>query len=400
MQLLSRRLGQVKPSPSMAMARIASEMKAAGNTVVNLAQGEPDFDTPQTIRDAAHRAIEAGQTRYTTVDGTPALKQAIQAKFARENGLSFTVDQISVGAGGKQVIFNAFLATIDPGDEVIIPAPYWVSYPDMVALCDGVPVVLAADERTQFKITPEQLEGGITARTKWVVLNSPSNPTGAVYTRKELLELGRVIKKHPHVLVVCDDIYEHLVYSGETFSTLLSVDPSLSNQVLVVNGVSKSYAMTGWRIGYGAGPKFLIDAMATAQSQSTSNPSSVSQAAAVEALTGPQDFIPERNRVFRARRDAVIARLNQIAGLRCLCPDGAFYLYPFCGELMGKRTPDGEVLRTDADFVAYLLRSQGVAAVHGAAYGLSPYFRLSYATSMDVLDDACTRIAAACRDLQ
>ncbi|AGT10653.1 aspartate transaminase [Paracoccus aminophilus] len=397
---LSQRLGAVKPSPSMAMARLASEMKAQGQEVLNLAQGEPDFDTPANIVEAAHRAIDRGETRYTTVDGTPALKKAIVEKFKRENDLAFTPAQISVGTGGKQVIFNAFAATLDAGDEVVIPAPYWVSYPDMVALCDGVPVVVPTREEDAFKLHPEALDAAITPRTKWLVLNSPSNPTGSVYSADELAALARVMRKHPHVLILCDDIYEHLVYSGDRFMSLLQVDPSLGDRVLIVNGVSKAYAMTGWRIGYGAGPQALIAAMATVQSQSTSNPSSVSQAAAIEALNGTQGFIAEHNLVFRDRRDAVVARLNEIAGLRCICPDGAFYVYPSCEGLIGRKTPDGRTINTDEDFVAYLLRDHGVAAVHGGAYGLSPYFRLSYATSMEILNDACNRIAAACQELR
>jgi aspartate aminotransferase len=400
MPFLAVRLDNIKPSPTIAVTQKARELKAAGRDVIGLGAGEPDFDTPDNIKEAAMAAIRRGETKYTDVDGTPALKQAICAKFKRENGLDYKPEQISVGTGGKQVLYNALVATVNPGDEVIIPAPYWVSYPDIVLLADGKPVFVSCSQNTQFKLLPEHLEQAITPKTKWLILNSPSNPTGAAYSRAELRALADVLLKHPQVWVLTDDMYEHLVYDGFEFSTLAQVEPRLYERTLTMNGVSKAYCMTGWRIGYGGGPVPLIKAMAKLQSQSTSNPSSISQAAAVAALNGPQDFIPEHNRQFKARRDVVVEMLNQAPGLHCHRPEGAFYVYPSCAGAIGKTTPQGKVINTDEDFVTYLLEAEGVAAVQGAAFGLSPFFRISYATSMEALKEACTRIQRACKALR
>jgi aspartate aminotransferase len=399
MPFLADRLSNIKPSPTIAVTTKALELKAAGRDVIGLGAGEPDFDTPQNIKDAAIRAINAGETKYTAVDGTPALKKAICAKFKRENGLDYQPNQITVGTGGKQVLYNALVATLNRGDEVIIPAPYWVSYPDMVALAEGTPVPVACGENNGFKLTPEALEAAITPRTKWVILNSPSNPTGAAYTRAELKALTDVLVRHPHVWVMTDDMYEHLVYDGFEFATAAQVEPRLYERTLTVNGVSKAYCMTGWRIGYAGGPVALIKAMATIQSQSTSNPSSISQAASVEALNGPQDFIARHNAVFQQRRDLVVEMLNQAPGIRCPKPEGAFYVFPSCAGTIGKKTPNGKVIRTDEDFVTYLLEAEGVAVVQGSAFGLAPYFRISYATATEALREACTRIQRACRAL-
>jgi aspartate aminotransferase len=399
MPLLAERLSRVKPSPTLAVTAKTIELKAAGRDVIGLGAGEPDFDTPVNIRKAAIAAIEKGETRYTIVDGTMALKQAICAKFKRENGLDYKPNQITVGTGGKQVLYNAFMATLSPGDEVIIPAPYWVSYPDMVELAEGKPVCVPCSENNGFKLTPEALEAAITPKTKWLLMNSPSNPTGAAYTKAEIKTLTDVLLKHPHVWVMTDDMYEHLVYDGFEFSTPAQVEPKLYNRTLTINGVSKAYCMTGWRIGYAGGPVELIKAMAAIQSQSTSNPSSISQAAAVEALNGPQDFIPKHNEKFKERRDLVVAMLNKAEGIRCLVPEGAFYVYPSCAGTIGKKTPQGKVIKTDEDFVTYLLESEGVAVVQGSAFGLAPYFRISYATSNEALIDACTRIQRACAAL-
>ncbi len=366
----------------------------------SLGAGEPDFDTPDTIKEAAIAAIRAGDTKYTPVDGTPALKKAIIAKFKRENGLDYTADQINVGVGGKQVLYNAFVATLNPGDEVIIPAPYWVSYPDMVELAEGTPVAVAGPADKGFKLQPADLEAAITAKTKWLILNSPSNPSGAAYTRAELKALTDVLMRHPHVWVMTDDIYEHLVYDGFEFTTPAQVEPGLYDRTLTINGVSKAYAMTGWRIGYAGGPKPLIKAMAMVQSQSTSNPASISQAAAVEALNGPQGFIKERGDIFRKRRDLVVAMLNEAPGIECHKPEGAFYVYPSCAGTIGKTTPAGKVIKTDDDFVTYILEAEGVAAVQGSAFGMSPFFRISYATSTEVLTEACARIKKACLALK
>jgi aspartate aminotransferase len=399
MSIVADRLQRVKPSPTIAVSMKAAELKAAGKDVIGLGAGEPDFDTPQNIKDAAKRAIDAGDTKYTAVDGTPALKKAIIAKFERENGLKYAANQITVGTGGKQVLYNALMATLNPGDEVIVPAPYWVSYPDMVILAEGTPVEVACSENQNFKLTPEALEAAITPKTKWVILNSPSNPTGAAYSAADLKALADVLLRHPHVWIMTDDMYEHLLYDDFKFATIAQVEPKLYDRTLTVNGVSKAYCMTGWRIGYAGGPAALVKAMQAIQSQSTSNPSSVSQAAAVEALNGPNGFIAEHNKAFVERRNMVVAMLNEAKGLRCPMPDGAFYVFPSCAGTIGKKTPDGKTIKTDTDFVTYLLESAGVAVVQGSAFGLAPYFRISYATSSEVLREACTRIQKACAAL-
>jgi aspartate aminotransferase len=399
MSVIAERLSRIKPSPTIAVTQKARELKAAGRDVIGLGAGEPDFDTPDNIKEAAIAAIWEGQTKYTAVDGTPELKEAIAGKFSRENGLDYEPAQITVGTGGKQVLYNALMATLDPGDEVIIPAPYWVSYPDMVLLAEGSPVFVSCGQNHGFKLQPEVLEEAITDKTKWLILNSPSNPTGAAYSAAELKALTDVLLRHPHVWVLTDDMYEHLVYDGFQFATPAAVEPELYDRTLTVNGVSKAYAMTGWRIGYGGGPAALIKAMSKVQSQSTSNPSSVSQAAAVEALTGPQDYIAERCDAFKQRRDIVVEMLNDCPGLHCHKPEGAFYVYPSCAGVIGKRTPAGEEIRGDGDFVTYLLDQVGVATVQGEAFGLSPHFRISYATSTEALVEACGRIKAACEAL-
>ena len=399
MPFLADRLSRIKPSPTIAVTTKALELKAAGRDVIGLGAGEPDFDTPETIKQVAYKAIREGQTKYTAVDGTPALKQAICAKFKRENGLDYKPNQITVGTGGKQVLYNALMATLNPGDEVIIPAPYWVSYPDMVLLAEGTPVIVSCSQNNGFKMRAEDLEAAITPKTKWVILNSPSNPTGAAYTRAELKALTDVLAKHPHVWVMTDDMYEHLVYDGFEFTTPAQIEPKLYDRTLTVNGVSKAYAMTGWRIGYAGGPVELIKAMGAIQSQSTSNPSSVSQAAAVEALNGPQDFIPKNAEIFKKRRDLVVDLLNKCQGIHCTTPEGAFYVYPSCAGTIGRKTPQGKVIRNDTDFVTYLLEAEGVAVVQGEAFGLSPYFRISYATSTEALTEACKRIQRACAAL-
>lgn len=400
MSILASRLSRIKPSPTIAVTQKARELQAAGRDVIGLGAGEPDFDTPENIKAAAVKAIEAGDTKYTAVDGTPALKKAICAKFARENGLTYTPDQITVGVGGKQVLYNALMATLNAGDEVIIPAPYWVSYPDMVELAEGTPVFVKCPAETGFKLTADALEKAITPKTKWLILNSPSNPSGAAYTRPEMKALTDVLLKYPHVWIMSDDMYEHLLYDGIDFCTPAQVEPELFNRTLTVNGVSKAYAMTGWRIGYAGGPKELIKAIGIIQSQSTSNPTSISQAAAVEALNGPQDFIKERAEAFRGRRDLVVSMLNQATGLNCPKPEGAFYVYPSCAGTIGKTTPEGKVIETDEDFVTYLLESEGVAVVQGSAFGLAPHFRISYATSTEALEEACRRIQRACANLK
>ena len=399
MSFLAQRLSRIKPSPTIAVTMKAAELKAAGRDVIGLGAGEPDFDTPANIQEAAVVAMRRGETRYTAVDGTPALKQAICQKLKRENGLDYKPNQVSVGTGGKQVIYNALMATLDPGDEVVIPAPYWVSYPDIVALCEASPVAVACGPNNGFKLRPEDLDAAITPKTKWLILNSPSNPTGAAYTAAELKALAEVLLKHKHVWVLTDDMYEHLIYGDAKFATIAAVEPRLYERTLTVNGVSKAYCMTGWRIGYGAGAPSLIKAMATLQSQSTSNPSSISQAAAVEALTGPQDFIPRNNAVFQKRRDLVVDMLNQAKGIHCPRPDGAFYVYPSCAGAIGRLTPKGKRIADESDFVEYLLEVEGVAVVQGTAFGLSPHFRISYATSTEALSEACTRIQRACAAL-
>ena len=399
MSFLSESLARVKPSPTIAVTTKAAELRAAGKDVIGLGAGEPDFDTPDHVKRAAYAAIEAGQTKYTPVDGTPALKDAIIAKFKRDNGLDYERGQISVGTGGKQVLYNALVATLNPGDEVIIPAPYWVSYPDMVLLGGGVPVTVGCGPEAGFKLTPEALEGAITPKTKWLILNSPSNPTGAAYTADDLKALGAVLVKHPHVHVMTDDMYEHLVYDGFQFATIAQVVPELYERTLTVNGVSKAYSMTGWRIGFAGGPQPLIKAMAKVQSQSTSNPCSISQAAAVEALNGDHGFLDEWRAAFKARRDLVVAGLKAADGIDCMTPEGAFYVYPSCAGMIGKTTPEGKTLATDEDAVTYLLEAVGVAAVQGAAFGLSPHFRVSYATSTEALEKAVDRIQKACAAL-
>jgi aspartate aminotransferase len=400
MEFIASRMQRIKPSPSsMATARV-KELRAQGRNIIGLTAGEPDFDTPPHIVEAAYRAMKAGQTRYTVVDGTPELKRAIVDKFQRENGLRYTPDQVSVGNGGKQVIYNALTATVQSGDEVVIPSPYWVSYPDMVLLNGGTPVAVACGAEHGYKLQPAALEAAITPRTKWLVLNSPCNPSGAAYTRAELQALGAVLLRHPQVRVLTDDVYEHLFYDDFVFSTMAQAVPELAERTLTVNGVSKAFAMTGWRIGYAAGPRELIKAMAKLQSQSTSNPSAVSQAAALAALTGPMDFLDGWRTAYAERRDLVVARLNRIEGLQCPTPQGAFYVYPNCAGLIGKRTPDGRTIDDDSALVMYLLDAQNVGTVQGAAFGLSPAFRISFATSTEELNEGCDRIARACAQLQ
>jgi aspartate aminotransferase len=399
MGILAERLSRVKPSPTIAVSTKAMELKAAGHDVIGLGAGEPDFPTPQHIKDAGKAAIDNDDTKYTAVGGTPALKDAIALKFKRDNGLDYARNQIVAATGGKQILYNAFMATLDPGDEVIIPAPYWVSYPDMAILAEGKPVFIDCPQEQGFKLQPGDLEKAITAKTKWVVLNSPSNPTGAGYTRADMKKITDVLMKHPHVWVMTDDMYEHLVYDDFEFCTPAEVEPGLYDRTLTVNGVSKAYCMTGWRIGFAGGPADLIKAMTDIQSQSTSNPCSVSQAASVAALTGDHGFIAENNKVFKERRDLVVSMLNQAAGISCPTPDGAFYVYPSVKGCLGKKTPDGKVINSDSDFVTALLESEGVAAVQGEAFGLSPHFRISYATSTKVLEEACTRIQRFCGSL-
>ena len=399
MSFLSKTLDRVKPSPTIAVSNLAMELKAQGRDIISLGAGEPDFDTPAHIRAAGIAAINAGKTRYTAVDGIPELKAAICAKFKRDNALDYTPAQVSVGTGGKQVLYNALMATLNPGDEVVIPAPYWVSYPDMVLLAGGTPVFIEATLEKAFKITPEQLEAAITPATKWFLFNSPSNPTGAGYSWDELKALTDVLMRHPHVWVLTDDMYEHLAYDDFTFCTPAQVEPGLYDRTLTVNGVSKAYAMTGWRIGYAAGPKPLIDAMRKVQSQSTSNPCTISQWAAVEALNGPHDFVAPNNVMFARRRDLVVAALNAIDGVTCPTPEGAFYVYPSIAGLIGKRTPAGTVITDDEVFARALLEDTGVAVVFGAAFGLSPNFRISYATSDAALAEACARIQRFCAGL-
>ncbi|OAN68774.1 aspartate aminotransferase [Rhodobacteraceae bacterium EhC02] len=399
MSFLSKTLDRVKPSPTIAVSNLAMELKAQGRDIISLGAGEPDFDTPEHIRAAGIAAINAGKTRYTAVDGIPELKQAICAKFKRDNGLDYAPGQVSVGTGGKQVLYNALMATLNPGDEVVIPAPYWVSYPDMVLLAGGTPVFIEATLENAFKITPDQLEAAITPATKWFLFNSPSNPTGAGYSRDELKALTDVLMRHPHVWVLTDDMYEHLAYDDFKFCTPAQVEPGLYDRTLTVNGVSKAYAMTGWRIGYAAGPKPLIDAMRKIQSQSTSNPCTISQWAAVEALNGTHDFIAPNNAMFARRRDLVVKALNAIDGVTCPVPEGAFYVYPSIAGLIGKTTPAGTLIADDETFARALLEDTGVAVVFGAAFGLSPNFRISYATSDTALAEACDRIQRFCAAL-
>ena len=396
---LSDNILRIKPSATMAVTNKARELKAAGKDIIGLGAGEPDFDTPENIKIAAINAINDGDTKYTAIDGTPSLKKAIIEKFKRENNLDYLADQISVGTGGKQIIFNALLATVNPGDEVIIPAPYWVSYPDIVDFAGGESIIVKCNETSNFKITAEQLEENINKNTKWFILNSPSNPTGSCYTESELSEISKVIEKFPHVNVMTDDIYEHLVYDDFVFKTISEVNPNIKNQTLTINGVSKAYAMTGWRIGYAAGEQKLIKAMGKLQSQSTSNPSSVSQAAAVEALNGDQSFLKTRAEVFKKRRDYVVNALNKIDGVSCEMPEGAFYVFPNCSGIIGKKTKNGKILDNDEDVVTALLEDAGVAVVQGSAFGLEGYFRISYATSDELLSSACNRISEFCSEL-
>ena len=396
----SAALQRIQPSATLAMTSRVFELKRQGIDVIGLGAGEPDFDTPDFVKEAAIEAIRAGKTKYTNVDGTPELKQAVLAKFARDNGLTYAENQISVNSGGKHTLFNAFCATIDAGDEVIVPAPYWVSYPDVVEFAGGTPVFIAAGADQNYKITAEQLDAAITAKTKWVVLNSPSNPTGAAYSAAELKALGEVLLRHPHVLIYADDMYEHILYDGFEFATIAQVVPQLYERTLTANGVSKAYAMTGWRIGYAGGPAWLIKAIGKLQSQSTSNPCSISQAASVAALNGDQSFLKERVAAFQGRRDLVVSMLNQINGLTCPRPGGAFYVYPEFAGLIGKTTPKGLKIETDEQMVGYLLDEARVAAVHGGAFGFSPALRISYATSEALLTEACTRIQTACAALR
>ena len=398
MSIISDSLKRIKPSPTIAVTQKARELRAAGKDVIGLGAGEPDFDTPDNIKDAAIRAIKEGDTKYTAVDGTPALKKAIVKKFKRENNLDFDIDQITVGAGGKHVIYNAMMATLNDGDEVIVPAPYWVSYPDMVLLAGGKPVIMECNEKQGFKINPNDLEKYLTPKTKWIILNSPSNPTGACYSEQDIKAIADILEKHNHVYILSDDIYEHVTYEGFKFFTIAQIE-SLKDRVLTMNGVSKAYSMTGWRIGYAAGPKDIVKAIAKIQSQSTTNPSSISQAAAVEALSGTQDFIKERANSFQERRDFVVNALNAIEGIECLNPDGAFYVFPSCKGLMGKKDPNGNEIKSDTDFVQSLLENSGIAVVQGSAFGLEGFFRISYATSMDNLKKAMDKISSFCKSL-
>jgi aspartate aminotransferase len=400
MTILATRLSLIKPSPTIAVTQKAAELKAAGRDVIGLGAGEPDFDTPDNIKAAAKAAIDRGETKYTAVAGTVALRKAIAAKFKRENDLDYPIEQITVGCGGKQVIFNALVATINAGDEVIIPAPYWVSYPDITLMVEGTPVVVACSEENGFKMKPADLDAAITPKTKWLILNSPSNPSGAAYTRAELRALADVLLRHPQVWVMVDDIYEHIIYDGFEFATIAQVEPKLFDRTLTINGLSKAYSMTGWRVGYAGGPKALIGAMNMIQSQSATHTASISQAAGVEALNGPQDFIPRNAAMFKERRDLIVALVNEAKGLTCRTPEGAFYVYPSCAGVIGKKTQDGKVIATDGDFVTALLEGEGVAVVQGEAFGLSPYFRISYATSNKALMEAGARIQRFCASLR
>ena len=399
MNILASRLNRIQPSPTIAMSIKARELKAEGKDIIELAAGEPDFPTPSHIIEAAEEAMSRGETKYTDPDGTPALKQAVCDKFKRDNNLEYVTGQVTIGTGGKQVLYNALMATLNEGDEVIIPAPYWVSYPDMVLLAEGTPKIVECPLDKNFILQPEDLELAITPKTKWIILNSPSNPTGSGYTWDDMKKITDVLIRHPNIWVMTDDMYEHLVYDDFKFCTPAEVEPELYSRTLTVNGMSKAFCMTGWRIGYAAGPENLITAIRKIQSQSTSNPSSISQAASVAALNGPMDFLAKNNEVFKQRRDLVCSMLNQASGITCPTPDGAFYVYPSCAGLIGKKTPDGKVLKSDEDVVTYFLETEGIAAVHGAAFGLSPHFRISYATSTEALEDACQRIQRACTAL-
>ena len=393
--MLADRLSRIKPSPTVAVTAKANELKAAGHDVIGLGAGEPDFNTPEHIKQAAIKAMADNKTRYTAVDGIAELKQAICDKFKKDNNISCTPDMITVGTGGKQVLYNALMASINPGDEVIIPTPFWVSYPDMVLLAEGTPVIVECGQNKNFKITADALENAITDKTKWVILNSPSNPTGVGYTKTDLEALAEILRKYPHVNIMTDDMYEYLVYDDFKFTTMVEIAPDLQDRTLTCNGVSKAYCMTGWRIGYATGPKPLIKGIAKIQSQSTTNPNTIAQYAALAALNGPVDFLADNNAAFVRRRNFVVSRLNSIDGLQCSMPDGAFYVYPSCAGVIGKKTPDGTLIETDSDYVTYLLEAEGVACVQGTAFGLSPYFRISYATSDTLLDDALNRIERA-----
>ena len=400
MNFIADRLKRIKPSMTVGINVKANALRAEGKDVLVLAAGEPDFDTPLNIRKAAVTAMEEGQTRYVPGKGTPVLQKAIQSKFLKDNNLNYDLDEIIVGVGGKHIIYNAMMATINPEDEVIIPAPFWVSYPDIVLLAEGKPIIVPCPEDQNFKLTADQLEKSINNKTKWLMLNSPSNPTGSLYSKQELQRLADVLLRYPQVLIMSDDIYEKVIYDDLEFSTIASVEPKLKDRCLTLNGVSKSYCMTGWRLGYCGAPKEIIAAMNKIQSQSTTSTSSISMAASVEALNGSQDFIDKHNQAFVRRRDLVVNLLNQIDGLSCLTPQGAFYVYPSCAGVLGKETPEGKKISNDEDFMSYLLESEGIAGVHGAAFGLSPYFRLSYATSDEILKDACARIKRACEQLK
>tara|TARA_B100000674_G_scaffold293329_1_gene243277 strand:- start:7 stop:1209 length:1203 start_codon:yes stop_codon:yes gene_type:complete len=400
MNFVADRINRINPSMTVGINIKAKAMKEEGKDVIVLAAGEPDFNTPKNIRDAANKAMDEGKTKYVPGKGTPELQKAIQKKFKEDNNIDYSLDEIICGVGGKHIIYNAMMATINSGDEVIITAPYWVSYPDIVLLAEGKPVIVKCPENQNFKIKPEQLDKCITKKTKWLMLNSPSNPTGAVYSEEELKDLAEVLINHPNVLIMCDDIYEKIIYDGLEFNTLASVEPLLKNRCLTLNGVSKAYCMTGWRLGYCGAPKEIISAMNKIQSQSTTSTSSITMAAAVEAISGPQDFITTHNNKFIKRRDLVVNKLNEIDGITCSKPDGAFYVYPNCQGILGKKTPNGVKISNDEDFMTYLLEDQGVAGVHGSAFGLSPYFRLSYATGDDILKDACNRIQLACSKLK
>ncbi|WP_455473807.1 pyridoxal phosphate-dependent aminotransferase [Bartonella sp. B30(2025)] len=400
MAFIADKLSYIKPSATIAVSQKARNLKALGRDVIALSAGEPDFDTPDNIKNAAIEAIRRGETKYTPISGIPELRQAISAKFKRENNLTYKPEQIIVGTGGKQILFNALMATLNKGDEVIIPSPYWVSYPEMVAINGGTPVFVKTKAEFFYKLQPQDLESAITNKTKWFIFNSPSNPSGAAYTHDELKKLTDVLVKYPHVHILTDDIYEHLTYEGFTFVTPAQVEPELYDRTLTMNGVSKAYAMTGWRIGYAGGPQQLIKAMDIIQGQQTSGTSSISQWAAVEALNGPQDFIIQNKSIFQARRDLVVSLLNRTPGINCSTPEGAFYVYPSCAELIGKKTPEGKVITNDEDFVLALLEAESVAVVHGSAFGLGPAFRISYATSEKLLEEACLRIQRFCNNLR
>jgi len=397
--LIAERMSLIKPSPTMAVTKMAAEMKAAGQDIIGLGAGEPDFDTPDHIKNAAIEAIKNGETKYTAVDGTPALKKAIAKKFYKDNSIKYNIDEIIVSVGGKQVLYNALMSSINPGDEVIIPSPFWVSYPDMVSLAGGVPIIVEGKEKNNFKIQPEDIRDKISTKTKWIIINSPSNPTGSSYSKEELRDIGNLLLEYENIFVMSDDIYEKIIYDDFKFFSLAEVVPELKDRILTVNGVSKAYAMTGWRIGYAGGPKHLITAMSKLQSQSTSNPSSISQAAALAALEGPEEFLLERNEKFKTRRDMVVKMINECNGLSCIKPSGAFYVYPSCSGIIGKSSKEGKLIENSIDFSAYLLESVGVAVVPGSAFGADPFFRISYATSDSILEEACNRIKKACEQL-